>query len=76
MSKSKDLREAAVTYQKEGHTYDETAKVFGIVKSTVRRLHHLINIKKCRIFAPFSNAKFHLNTRFIGYVHDLYHRCC
>ncbi|MDE6679082.1 MAG: hypothetical protein K2K02_08580 [Ruminococcus sp.] len=41
-----------------------------------RRLHHLINIKKCRIFAPFSNAEFHLNTRFIGYVHNLYHRCC
>ena len=37
MSKSKDLREAAVIYQKEGHTYDETAKVFGIVKSTVHR---------------------------------------
>lgn len=37
MSKSKDLREAAVTYQKEGHTYDETAKVFGVVKSTVHR---------------------------------------
>ena len=37
MSKSKDLREAAVTYQKEGHTYDETAKVFGVVKSTIYR---------------------------------------
>ncbi len=37
MSKSKDLREAAVIYQKEGHTYDETAKVFGVVKSTVHR---------------------------------------
>lgn len=37
MSKSKDLREAAVAYQKEGHTYDETAKVFGVVKSTVHR---------------------------------------
>ena len=24
MSKSKDLREAAVMYQKEGHTYEET----------------------------------------------------
>lgn len=37
MSKSKDLREAAVAYQKEGHTYDETAKVFGVVKSTIHR---------------------------------------
>lgn len=37
MSKSKDLREAAVAYQKEGHTYEETAKVFGVVKSTVHR---------------------------------------
>ena len=37
MSKSKDLREAAVTYQKEGHTYDETAKVFRVVKSTMHR---------------------------------------
>lgn len=37
MSKSKDLREAAVRYQKEGHTYEETAKVFGVVKSTVHR---------------------------------------
>ncbi|MDE5557365.1 MAG: transposase [Ruminococcus sp.] len=37
MSKSKDLRKAAVTYQKEGHTYDEPAKVFGVVKSTVHR---------------------------------------
>lgn len=37
MSKSKDLRETAVSYQKEGHTYDETAKVFGVVKSTVHR---------------------------------------
>ena len=37
MSKSKDLREAAVAYQKEGHTYDETAKVFRVVKSTVHR---------------------------------------
>lgn len=24
MNKSKDLRETAVTYQKEGHTYEET----------------------------------------------------
>lgn len=37
MSKSKDLREAAVAYQKAGHTYDETAEVFGVVKSTVHR---------------------------------------
>ena len=37
MSKSKDLRETAVAYQKEGHTYEETAKVFGVVKSTVHR---------------------------------------
>ena len=27
MSKSKDLREAAVMYQKEGHTYEETGNL-------------------------------------------------
>ena len=28
MSKSKDLREAAVRYQKEGHTYEEKVKEY------------------------------------------------
>ncbi len=44
MSKSKDLREVAVAYQKEGHTYDETAKVLGVVKSTIHR-------KKFRLYS-------------------------
>ncbi len=35
MSKSKDLREAAVAYKLKGNTYAETAKVFGVVESTV-----------------------------------------
>lgn len=35
MSKSKDLREAAVMYKLKGNTYAETAKVFGVVESTV-----------------------------------------
>ena len=35
MSKSKDLREAAVAYKLKGNTYAEIAKVFGVVESTV-----------------------------------------
>jgi len=35
MSKSKDLREAAVAYKLKGNTYAETAKVFGVVESTI-----------------------------------------
>lgn len=37
MSKSKDLREAAVRYKNEGHTCEETARVFGVVKSSIHR---------------------------------------
>lgn len=37
MSKSKDLRETAVTYKKAGNSYKETAEVFGVSKSTVHR---------------------------------------
>ncbi len=37
MSKSKDLREAAVAYKKNGNTYEETGKVFGVSASTVHR---------------------------------------
>ena len=35
MSKSVDLREAAVAYYEAGHTYEETGKVFQVSKSTV-----------------------------------------
>lgn len=35
MSKSKDLREAAVTYKLSGHTLNETAQIFGVSKSAV-----------------------------------------
>lgn len=35
MSKSKDLREAAVIYKLEGHTLEETAKIFKVGKSSV-----------------------------------------
>ena len=34
--------------------------------------YHHIKIPK---FRTFSNAEFHFNTCFIGYTHDLYHRC-
>ncbi|MDE5772482.1 MAG: transposase [Ruminococcus sp.] len=37
MSKSKDLREAAVAYTKTGISYEETGKVFGVSASTVHR---------------------------------------
>ena len=37
MSKSKDLREAAVAYKKAGNSYEETGKVFGVLASTVHR---------------------------------------
>ena len=37
MSKSKDLREAAVTYKKAGNSYEDTGKVFGVSASTVHR---------------------------------------
>ena len=37
MYKSKDLREAAVRYRIEGHTLIETAKVFGVGKTSVSR---------------------------------------
>ena len=37
MSKSKDLREAAVAYKKTGISYEETGKVFGVSASTVHR---------------------------------------
>ncbi len=37
MSKSKDLREAAVAYKKAGNSYEETGKVFGVSASTVNR---------------------------------------
>lgn len=35
MSYSKDLRERAVRYRLEGHTLEETAKVFGVGKTAV-----------------------------------------
>ena len=35
MSKSIDLREAAVAYYENGHTYEETGKVFQVGKSTI-----------------------------------------
>ena len=35
MSKSIDLREAAVAYHEAGHTLSETAKVFQVGKSTI-----------------------------------------
>ena len=35
MSYSKDLRERAVRYRLEGHTLEETAKVFGVGKTSV-----------------------------------------
>ncbi len=35
MSKSVDLREAAVAYYEKGHTYEETGKVFQVAGSTV-----------------------------------------
>ncbi len=35
MSKSKDLREAAVKYRLSNHTLEETAEVFGVSKSAV-----------------------------------------
>ena len=37
MSKSKDLREAAVAYKKAGNSYEDTGKVFGVSASTVHR---------------------------------------
>ena len=37
MYRSKDLREAAVRYRMEGHTLIETAKVFGVGKTSVSR---------------------------------------
>lgn len=37
MSKSKDLREAAVLYKKAGNSYEETGKIFGVSASTVHR---------------------------------------
>lgn len=36
-SKSKDLREASVAYRKEGHTYEDTGKLFGVSASTIYR---------------------------------------
>ena len=35
MSKSIDLREAAVAYHEAGHTIEETAEVFQVGKSTI-----------------------------------------
>ena len=35
MSKSKDLRETAVKYHLEGHTVIETAKTFGVGKTSI-----------------------------------------
>lgn len=35
MSKSVDLREAAVAYREAGHTLAETAKIFGVSPSTI-----------------------------------------
>ena len=37
MYKSKDLREAEVRYRMKGHTLIETAKVFGVGKTSVSR---------------------------------------
>lgn len=37
MSKSKDLRETAVTCKKAGNSYEDTGKVFGLSASTVHR---------------------------------------
>lgn len=37
MSKSVDLREAAIKYNLEGHTISETSKVFGVSKSSIDR---------------------------------------
>lgn len=37
MYRSKDLREAAERYRMEGHTLIETAKVFGVGKTSVSR---------------------------------------
>ena len=37
MSKSVDLREAAIAYHEAGHTIVETAKVFGVGKSTISK---------------------------------------
>ena len=45
MYRSKDLREAAVRYRMEGHTLIETAKVFGVGKtsgSCTRRIDNRI----------------------------------
>ena len=35
MSKSVDLREAAIAYHEAGHTIAETAEIFGVGKSTI-----------------------------------------
>ena len=35
MSKSVDLREAAIAYHESGHTIAETAEIFGVGKSTI-----------------------------------------
>ena len=35
MSKSIDLREAAIAYHESGHTIAETAEIFGVGKSTI-----------------------------------------
>lgn len=37
MSKSVDLREAAIAYHEAGHTLAETAEAFGVAKSTISK---------------------------------------
>ena len=41
MYKSVDLRESAVQYYLKGHTFEQTAEVFGVSKSAVCEWVHL-----------------------------------
>lgn len=52
MSKSVDLREAAVKYYQEGHTYKDTGKVFNVSYGTV-----WLWVKKYRETGDLSNKQ-------------------
>ena len=54
MSYSKDLRERAVSYRLEGHTLEETAKVFGVGKTAVNNW-----VKKYKVTGDLSDKELH-----------------
>ena len=54
MSYSKDLRERAVKYRQEGHTLEETGKVFGVGRATVGEW-----VKKYEATGDLSNKELH-----------------